>query len=373
MTDATLPAPLLPPHVDLSDFGFMPLDVRRLRDSRTAAAATGEEFRAAVLLWCAAWHQVPAASIPDDDIELAQLAGFGRVIAEWRKVKDGALRGWVKCSDGRLYHPVVAEKAAEAWNGKLDHAWRRDCDRARKENQRRASATPPEEPLPLPPKPPRVSVALGPGTDASSDGKPALSAGNGALSDGKREPSAGFPAENALKGQGEGEGEGEGQDIILGAASPHTSAEEDGEDPPTLIPKRPEQLPLGDRANGFGANGHKSAARRNGHNGSVHAGNDGFDRFWRIYPSRGDATNPKKPAREKFAKLVARGVDPEQIVAGTEGYRAAMRKQGQDGTRFVAQAITFLNQETWEQYLPRPGAARPVASPTEAGKDPYDE
>ncbi len=29
------------------------------------------------------------------------------------------LRGWIRCSDGRLYHPVVAEKALEAWVEKL--------------------------------------------------------------------------------------------------------------------------------------------------------------------------------------------------------------------------------------------------------------
>ncbi|MDX7953748.1 hypothetical protein P7D22_21520, partial [Lichenihabitans sp. Uapishka_5] len=81
------PAPLVPAFVDLADYQFMPLDVRRLRDSRIAALVTGEEFRSAVLLWCASWHQVPAASLPNDDIELAHLAGFGRVVSEWLKVK----------------------------------------------------------------------------------------------------------------------------------------------------------------------------------------------------------------------------------------------------------------------------------------------
>jgi hypothetical protein len=32
----------------------------------------------------------------------------------WSEVRDEALRGFVECSDGRLYHPVVAEKALEA-------------------------------------------------------------------------------------------------------------------------------------------------------------------------------------------------------------------------------------------------------------------
>lgn len=116
MSDTDLPAPLVPAEVDLRDFQFMPLDVKRLRDSDLAAEEAPEACWAAVLLWCASWHQSPAASLPDNDRVLASLAGYGRVVAEWQKVRAGALRGWVKCSDGRLYHPVVAEKAVEAWS-----------------------------------------------------------------------------------------------------------------------------------------------------------------------------------------------------------------------------------------------------------------
>jgi hypothetical protein len=36
----------------------------------------------------------------------------------WKKVRAGALRGWVKCSDGRLYHPVVAEGIRTALDAK---------------------------------------------------------------------------------------------------------------------------------------------------------------------------------------------------------------------------------------------------------------
>jgi hypothetical protein len=180
------PLPLVPAEVDLTDFGFMPLDVRRLRDSRIAASATGDEFRAAVLLWCASWHQKPAASIPDDDVELAQLAGYGRVIKEWRKVKAGAMHGWIKCSDGRFYHPVIAEKANEGWLAKLDQAWSKECDRIRKENKRRAETG--ETLIPMPSRPKRNS-------DRGQNGIP-LEAEN---------ISAGIPAENALKGQGQGE------------------------------------------------------------------------------------------------------------------------------------------------------------------------
>jgi hypothetical protein len=131
-----LPEPLVPADCDLRTHPFMPLDVTRLRDSDLAALESPEACWAAVLLWCASWHQLPAASLPDDDKILANLSGFGRVVKEWMKVKNGALRGWVKCSDGRLYHHAVAEKAITAWNGKLQQAWRTELARIKKHNQR---------------------------------------------------------------------------------------------------------------------------------------------------------------------------------------------------------------------------------------------
>jgi hypothetical protein len=115
---ALLGEPPVPADLDLRNFPFMPLDVVRLVDSDLTAIATGEEFKAAVILWCKAWHQVPASSLPDDDRMLAHLSGFGRDVKGWQKVREVALRGFVKCSDGRLYHPVIAEKAREAGDAK---------------------------------------------------------------------------------------------------------------------------------------------------------------------------------------------------------------------------------------------------------------
>lgn len=124
--------PLTPSDLDLRNFAYMPLDVVRLRDSEIAVISSGEEFRAAVLLWCSAWHQVPAASLPDDDRVLASLAGFGRDLDGWMEVKEVALRGFVTCSDGRLYHPVIAEKALEADDKRRSYQSRTAKARARR-------------------------------------------------------------------------------------------------------------------------------------------------------------------------------------------------------------------------------------------------
>jgi hypothetical protein len=131
-----LPAPQVPTEVDLQDFAFFHLDAVRLRDSMLALKASGDEFRAAIILWCVAWHQVPAASLPDDDAALASYAGCGRDLKGWRKIRSGALRGFQKCSDGRLYHGVLAEKAIEAWDGKLRYRHRKECERIKKACQR---------------------------------------------------------------------------------------------------------------------------------------------------------------------------------------------------------------------------------------------
>jgi hypothetical protein len=65
-----MPAPLTPPDCDLQDFPFMPLHVARLRDSDLASEEEPEACWYAVLLWAASWHQIPAASLPDNDAVL---------------------------------------------------------------------------------------------------------------------------------------------------------------------------------------------------------------------------------------------------------------------------------------------------------------
>lgn len=193
------PQPFVPADCDLRDFAFMPLDVVRLRDSDIAAVATGDEFRCAVLLWCASWHQVPAGSLPDDDIILSQLAGFGRVVREWQRVREGALKGWTKCSDGRLYHAVVAEKACEAWEGKQRHAHGKLCDRIRKQNKTRERQG--QNPLLEPSYDEWISAGKPSSWDSEFHRKPPiLPPESNEHSTGKEKPSAGIPTENALIG-----------------------------------------------------------------------------------------------------------------------------------------------------------------------------
>lgn len=103
--------------------GFM-LDTDKLMASELWALSTGEEFKAAIGLWCRAWKQKPAGSLPNDSKVLAAFSGAG---PRWAKVKDVALRGFILCSDGRLYHKTLCEDVHRAAASK---ALRQDRTRA---------------------------------------------------------------------------------------------------------------------------------------------------------------------------------------------------------------------------------------------------
>lgn len=107
-------APLVPHDVVIPRLPWVPVYADRLWDSNFFAVATDAEFRAAFCLWLKSWSQSPPGSLPIDDRILCRLAELGGNLARWHKVKRIALRHWVECDDGRLYHPVVAELVLDA-------------------------------------------------------------------------------------------------------------------------------------------------------------------------------------------------------------------------------------------------------------------
>jgi uncharacterized protein YdaU (DUF1376 family) len=84
---------------------------------------------------------------------------------------------------------------------------------------------------------------------------------------------------------------------------------------------------------------------------------DRFEEFWKAYPHRGEASDPKKPAKEKFERVVKSGTDPAAIIAGAKRFAEIERRTGRAGTEKCAQAVTWLNQERWNDY---PAAAAPA-------------
>lgn len=86
---------------------------------------------------------------------------------------------------------------------------------------------------------------------------------------------------------------------------------------------------------------------------------DDFEEFWKAYPKRGSASNPKKPAKDKFERAVKAGADPKVIIAAARRFHEIERKAGRAGTEKVAQAVTWLSQQRWNDY-PAPIADVPL-------------
>jgi len=80
------------------------------------------------------------------------------------------------------------------------------------------------------------------------------------------------------------------------------------------------------------------------------ARDEDFEKFWKAYPHRGLAADPKAPARDKFDRAVKGGADPSAIIAAAVRYADIERTAGRAGTEKVAQAVTWLNQRRWDDY-----------------------
>ncbi len=135
---AELPPPIVSAEVDLRGMEYMPLKGDILFKSTTWLKGSHEARSAALRLWWHSFaHEVPAASLPDDDQLLAEYAGYGEVVKAWLKIKPQAMRGWLKCDDGRLYHKIVAELALEAWKGRV-----KNREKVRKWREKKAAESP---------------------------------------------------------------------------------------------------------------------------------------------------------------------------------------------------------------------------------------
>lgn len=74
------------------------------------------------------------------------------------------------------------------------------------------------------------------------------------------------------------------------------------------------------------------------------------EQFWPSYPPR--TNNPKKPAREKFIKLVVNDkIDPQVILTGLGAYSAS--RKGEDQT-YTKHANVWLNQHCWQDNHTKP-------------------
>ena len=127
----------------LTNHDWVPFEIGRFLTSRFVAMAIAADGRAdaftGIVLWMESFRQDPAGSLPDDDVELARLAGFGRDVAAWRAARDGALYGWRRVDiEGagpgdvpRLGHRLIEKIACDMVSRKKGRAQSRTAsDRA---------------------------------------------------------------------------------------------------------------------------------------------------------------------------------------------------------------------------------------------------
>lgn len=129
------PAPPVPNDVELSGFRWLPLPLSLLSEPGFVQP-NAEASRCWLSLLLASFGQRPGGSLPSEDRALCALAGIGRDTVTWKKLRRGALHGWAKCSDGRLYHPLAAEIALSAWEQRRRLVAKREGDAARQRRKR---------------------------------------------------------------------------------------------------------------------------------------------------------------------------------------------------------------------------------------------
>jgi hypothetical protein len=133
---------------------------------------------------------------------------------------------------------------------------------------------------------------------------------------------------------------------------PPRAAASDGEPPLDLGPRRGEDLGVDLGPSRAVADATRTIPRP-----------EDFEKFWGEYPKR-EGANPKKPAAIKFFTKVRQGANPEAIITGARLYAADVLRLSTE-PRFVAQAVTWLHQERWQDFTEAPvvavnGEARPI-------------
>ncbi|KKU65613.1 MAG: hypothetical protein UX91_C0015G0023 [Candidatus Amesbacteria bacterium GW2011_GWB1_47_19] len=90
---------------------YFPLYAKNWSGSRHVLAMSGDEVKAYMYLLCEAWDQIPRATLPNDDRELASIAHIS--LDKWTTVKDAVLERFIigTCDEhfGRLVAKFLIE------------------------------------------------------------------------------------------------------------------------------------------------------------------------------------------------------------------------------------------------------------------------
>jgi uncharacterized protein YdaU (DUF1376 family) len=89
-----------------------------------------------------------------------------------------------------------------------------------------------------------------------------------------------------------------------------------------------------------------------------------FEEFWKAYPKR-DGANPKEPARKLFLAALKAGATSAEITAGAR--ECARRDHEKIGTPYIPQAVKWLRDRRWLDYLAAPAAPDSTGPPGPIG------
>ena len=124
-----LPDPPYPADTRAKGWRFE-IDTEAIQSSETWLRAKRGDVRGALLLlWSEAWQQSPCGSLPDDD-ELISLL-IDMPVTTFAKHRTVLLRGWVKASDGLLYHETITKRVLSMLDKRENDARRAAARRAR--------------------------------------------------------------------------------------------------------------------------------------------------------------------------------------------------------------------------------------------------
>ena len=111
------------------------IDVERLYQSKTWLIAPADLKPWLLRLWVESWRSIPVGAFEDDDeLIAARIQMPENLFQAHRKI---LMRGWVRHSDGHLYHPTITELVMKIveWRGR--ERARKEEYRERKERERR--------------------------------------------------------------------------------------------------------------------------------------------------------------------------------------------------------------------------------------------
>lgn len=137
-TEIKRPKPFVKPDVNLQKYSWMKLDIIRLQNSNSWHQCSTMPYAAyaCINLWMAAWHQVPAGSIPVDEAWIKKRADVSDEV--WKSIRRTVLGNFTRCSDDRLYHRVLCDMINEVWASKIKNAAKTQPARDAMEKKRKS-------------------------------------------------------------------------------------------------------------------------------------------------------------------------------------------------------------------------------------------